>query len=183
MKTGIEEKAMKNYFRYLIVFSLLSVWANVSLAAMGEGILSGDDAQTANAEILLAEVAVFKSIREGITLSLVQCDIAGSCDPAASSAEVQQIIAALDLRIDGLTQRQQGSDDTAGLEDVLIAYVDEREGYSRFLEQLGFAPKEKKVVGEDIDEAELFGDEEEEKTETSEGQEQFDIFADEDEEL
>ena len=174
---------MKDYFRYLIVFSLLSLWANISLAAAGEEILSADDAQAADADALLAEVALFKSIRDGITLSFVQCDIADTCDPASSSGEVQQLIATLDLRIDGLTQRQQASDDTAGLEDVLVAYVDEREGYSRFLEKLGTGTEQGSVVGEDIDEAELFGDEEEEETEISETPDQFDIFADEDEEL
>ena len=173
---------MKNCFRYLIVFSLLPMWANISLAAAGGGILANDEAQTANSNALLTEVSVFKSIREGITLSLALCGSEDSCEPAASSGELQQLIATLDLRIDGLTQRQQASDDTAGLEDVLIAYVDEREGYARFLEKLGTGTEQGSVVGENIDEAELFGDGEEE-TETSEIPDQFDIFADEDEEL
>ncbi len=173
---------MNEYIRSLLVFALLSVWINVSFAVSGGGFLSSEDAQTADTDALLAEVAVFRSIRDGITLSLAQCDFSGSCEPAVTSDEVQQIISALDQRINGLSQRQQASDDGAGLEDVLIAYVDELDGFSGVLEKLGSISAEEAVIGGDIDESELFGSEEE-KTDTTENVDQFDIFADEDEEL
>jgi len=174
---------MKNTFRYLIVFCLLSGWTGVSVSAGGEWYLSSEDAQTADTTTLLAEVAVFKSIRAGISLSVAQCELTQACEPAASDVELKQLIAALDERIGGLSQRQQGSDDGAGLEDVLIAYVDELDGFKGFLDKIGSASQS---VVENIDESELFGDEAAGETESTEADaaEQFgDMFADEDEEL
>jgi hypothetical protein len=178
---------MKNYCRYLAVISLLSFWTSVSLA--GAGILSGDDAQAADPDALLAEVAVFKSIREGMTISVMQCSFDSACDASSNTKELKQLINALDQRIDGLSQRQQDDGDAAGLEDVLIAYVDERDGLSRVLKNVSSSSS---AVVEHIDEADLFGDEESsepasaetEATEATEATEQLDdMFSDEDEEI
>ena len=177
---------MKEYVRSLVAGIFLAFSANA--IAVGEGILSDEDGLEAEPEALLAEVAVFKGIREGLTLTFALCDIDIGCDPAASDSEVKQLLSALDQRIDGLTQRQQNSEDS-GLDDVLIAYFDEREGFSEILEKLGGSSESgSAVVGENIDEADLFGEDESEAEATAETEadsvEQFnDMFADEDEEL
>ncbi len=170
---------MKDYKRYLMVFCLLSLSANVSLSAETKGILSSEDAQVADADTLLAEVSLFKSILEGITLSVARCDKAQDCMPDASSGEVQQLMTTLDQRIESLGQRQQDADAEADLGAVLVAYVSEREGYSHFLEKLGSGSEHSPVV-ENIDESELFGNEEEKPVEIDKT---FDVFSDEDEEL
>ncbi len=185
---------MKNYFQYLVIFFLLSGWASVSLSATGAGILSSEDAQTASPEDLFDEVAVFKSIREGLTLSVTQCALTSACDAATNSRELQQILNALDKRIEALSQRQLDTGDSAGLEDVLVAYVDERGGLSRILEKIDDSTSS---VVEHIDDDELFDipaavdrpledGTAETVTETTgnETAEQLDdMFADEDEEL
>ena len=176
---------MKEYVRSLAAGIFLAF--SVGAIAVGEGILSDEDGLAAEPEALLAEVAVFKGIREGLTLTFALCDIDTGCDPAASDSEVKQLLSALDQRIDGLTQRQQDSEESEGLDDVLLAYFDEREGFSQILEKLG-GSSEAGVVGENIDEADLFGEDESEAEATAETEsdnaEQFnDMFAAEDEEL
>lgn len=174
---------MKDYFCNLVAFGLLSLLATGSLAATGEGILSSEEAQSANPDTLLAEVAVFKSIREGITLSVALCESDNSCKTEASSGEVEQLLAALDQRIESVTQRQQNTEDTEGLGELLIAYVSERQGYSRFLDKLASidhtsdnffeipaAVEEESAGGTEIESAEAV-------------EQMDDVFADEDEEL
>ena len=179
---------MKIYVRSLAAGIFLTFSANV--IAVGEGILSDEDGKAAEPEALLAEVAVFKGIREGLTLTFALCDIDIGCDPAASDSEVKQLLSALDQRIDGLTQRQQDAEESGGLDDILLAYFDEREGFSQIMEKLGGSSESgSAVVGENIDEADLFGEDESEaeataETEEADNLEQFsDMFADEDEEL
>ena len=172
---------MKDYFQYLIVFCLLSGWANVSLAVAGEGIMSNEAAQTASPDELMAEVAVFKNIRQGLTLSVTQCEFDSACDATPNSKEVQQVIDTIDKRVDGLSQRQQDAGNSAGLEDVLVAYGNERSGLSRVLKKINATTSS---VIEHIDEAELFdAATETESTEAGAAEEFGDMFADEDEEL
>lgn len=175
---------MKDYFYNLVGFSLLSLLASGSLAATGEGILSSEDAQTANPDTLLAEVAVFKSIREGITLSVALCESDNSCETDTSSVEVEQLLAALDQRIESLSQRQQSTEDTAGLGELLIAYVSERQGYSSFLDKLGSAEgtsdNNYEIPPAAVEEDSKAGTE----TDSAEAvQKMDDVFADEDEEI
>ncbi len=174
---------MKEIIRRPMALLLLVFLLSSNAMAADGGILSSEDGAVADPEALLAEVAVFKGIREGLTLSFATCDITNSCNPDATDGEIQQLIAAIDQRIDGLSQRQQNSEEPAGLEDVLIAYVDERDGLSRFLEKLGSIEENRSVIGADVDDAEIFGDTEEAAAETTENVDQFDMFADEDEEL
>lgn len=175
---------MKDYFYNLVAFSLLSLSVSGSLAATSEGILSTENAQSANPDALLAEVAVFKSIREGITLSVALCESDKPCETDASSDEVEQLIAALDQRIESIGQRQQSSEDTEGLGELLIAYVSERQGYSRVLDKLGAVDD----TGDDFFEIPPAAVEEDSKagtkTESAEAARKMDdVFADDDEDL
>ena len=170
---------MKNYFHYLAIFSLISVWSTTSVAAAG--LLSSEAAQSADPDALLAEVAVFKGMREGLTLSVMQCESTGDCAVAADTGEVQQVINAINSRIGGLEQRQVDAGNSAGLDDVLAAYGNEKGGLTRLLRKIESTPRS---VIENIDEDELFGDGESGDAEKAESSEQLnDMFADEDEEL
>ena len=173
---------MKDYWQYLIVLFLFSGWANVSMAAAGEGFISIEAAQTASADELLAEVAVFKSIRQGLTLSVTFCETTNTCDATPTSHEVQQVINAIDKRIEGLSQRQQEAGNSAGLGDVVVAYADERGGFARVLKKINDSNSS---VVENIDESEIFGDAggESETTEAETAEQFGDMFADEDEDL
>ncbi len=167
---------MKQYFCSLGVLTLLISVFNIALAATDGGILSEEDAQTANVETLLADVAVFTNIRQGIKLSMTQCENTENCQTAANTEELEQLIAALDGRIGGLSERRQSTGQPAGLGDVLVAYVDELEGYTRHLDNLQASSS----VVDNIDESELFSDDDEAISETKQ---MDDMFSDEDEEL
>ncbi len=168
-------------FRYTILFTCLATLMATS-AVNAAGLLSNEEAQTANEEALLSEVAVFKSIRQAMTLSLTLCETTGDCKASASTEEVEKVIEALDSRVEGLGLRQQEAGNSAGLEDVIVAYADERGGLSRVLKKAGSMNS---AVVENIEESELFGsDETAAPAAESGGAEQFsDMFADEDEEL
>jgi len=172
---------MKKIIRYLTITIFLSFNWQAGFAA--DGILSVEDSEAAAPDSLMAEVAIFKGIREGMTLSIALCEVSESCAPVASDDEVRQLISALDQRIDGLSKRQQNSEDTA-LADILIAYFDEREGFNSILEKIDVS-EDSSLFGEEIDDSELFGEEEVETEGTAETEavEEFDMFADEDEEL
>lgn len=146
------------------------------------GILSSDEAAVAGPELLMAEVAVFRSIRQAMTLSISRCETTGECDTVASREEVEQVISALDARVDGLGLRQEQAGNSAGLTDVIIAYADERGGLNRVMKKIGDIES---TVVERIDESELFGDDSEEESPAAEDSvDQFDdMFADEDEEI
>ena len=158
---------------------LLGVFGTVNAASL----LSSEEAQSASPEALMSEVAVFKSIRQAMTLSLTLCETTGECKASATEQEVQQVIDALDSRVEGLGLRQQEAGNSAGLEDVIVAYADERGGLTRVLKKVGDINS---AVVENIEETELFGSDEEDTAASAESDavEQFgDMFADEDEEL
>ncbi len=153
-------------------------------AANAAGILTDEEAAEATPEALMEEVAVFKNIRQAMTLSLSRCESEAKCDSAATTEEVQQMINAIDARVDGLGARQEAAGNSAGLTDVIVAYADERGGLNRVMKKVDsmISP-----VVENIDESELFGDDGDDSApaEDSGGEagEFSDLFADEDEEL
>jgi hypothetical protein len=167
---------MKQYFCSLGVLTLLISVFNIALAATDGGILSEEEAQTANVETLLADVTVFRNIRQGMKLFMAQCENMENCQTAANTDELEQLISVLDGRIGGLSERRQVTGQPSGLGDVLVAYVDELEGYTRHLDNLQASSS----VVDKIDESELFSDDDEA---TSEIKKMDDIFSDEDEEL
>ena len=150
-------------------------------AANAAGILTDEEAAEATPEALMEEVTVYKSIRQAMTLSLSVCESEAKCDSAATAEEVQQMINAIDERVDGLGARQEAAGNSAGLTDVIVAYADERGGLNRVMKKVDsmISP-----VVENIDESELFGDDSEPAEDGGgEGGEFNDLFADEDEEL
>ena len=166
-------------------FSLLVALLFTSVQLSAATILSAEEADSASNEALQSEVALFKSIRDGITLSMALCEGNADCQPNVSEDELTRLLETLDRRIDGLAQRQLGGEDSA-LADLMVAYVDEREGYAEFLSNMTEVSLEE-AVGEDLDEAELFGDDSGDAAPAAAAEEapaEFnDLFADEDEDL
>ena len=168
---------MKTTIRSFLFLLLASAFAGANAA----GILSDEEAAEATPEALMEEVAVFKSIRQAMTLSLSRCETEAVCDSAATAEEVQQMINAIDARVDGLGARQEAAGNSAGLADVIVAYADERGGLNRVMKK---ADSMVSPVVENIDESELFGDDSAPaEAAGGEGGEFNDLFSDEDEEL
>jgi hypothetical protein len=150
-------------------------------------ILTKDEAGRADAAALAAEAYLFKSIGMGIALSLAHCEGQDACTPPVSEDELQQLIDALNERINSLVERQEGGEDLA---DVLTAYVNQRENYLRYKEQLGglseeIAPEEGPSP-EVVEEAEVFVEEPKEAVVEEQPAEEvidFSIFEDVDEEV
>lgn len=170
-----------NLTRFTLLFTCLMTFVATG-SVTAAGLLSNEEAQSADPELLMSEVAVFKSIRQAMTLSHALCETSGNCKASASPEEVEKVIEALDSRVEGLGLRQQEAGNSAGLEDVIVAYANERGGLSRVLKKAGSMNS---AVVENIEESELFGsDDEAAPAAESGGAEQFsDMFADEDEEL
>lgn len=162
-----------------LVFALGLCLSGVTAA---QGVLSDEEAASATPDALMAEVTIFRNIRQAMTLSISRCESDGICDSAATEDEVQQVINALDARVEGLGQRQAAAGNSAGLADVIIAYADERGGLNRVMKRAGDMSM---PVVENIDESDIFGGEGgEAATGDGGGAEQFDdMFSDEDEEL
>ena len=167
---------MKNITKSFL-FLLLALGFGFAQAA---GILSDEEAAEASPEALMEEVAVFKSIRQAMTLSLSRCESEAMCDSAATAEEVQQMLNAIDARVDGLGARQEAAGNSAGLTDVIVAYADERGGLNRVMKKVDSMVS---PVVENIDESELFGDDAPAEEAGGEGGEFSDLFADEDEEI
>lgn len=167
--------------RKLIRHNLVIALGLYMSAAGAAGILSDEEAASATPEALMEEVAIYKSIRQAMTLSISRCESDGICDSAASEVEVQQVINALDARVEGLGQRQAAAGNSAGLSDVIVAFADERGGLNRVMKK---ASEMVPPVVENIDESDLFGDGDSGAAAGDGGAGEFDdMFSDEDEEL
>lgn len=118
---------------------LILVWAAFLLSPVQVGaanrILDNSEVELADAASLSAEAEVFKSIGLGISLSLASCADQQGCALNVDRDEIQHLLDTLDNRIDGLVVRQESGEED--FTEVLTAYVNERENYQRFLDQLG----------------------------------------------
>jgi len=152
-------------------------------------ILTSDEVSQADAQALIAETAVFKAIGMGIALSLAQCEGFEDCKPSVDQEELKQLLQALDNRIahiQGVVDNEEISEDN--LNEILTAYVDERENYLRYLDQLGYVSPE--IDEEFVEEfvVEEVKEKEKEKSVLIDAEIDFSIFEDadiefEDEEL
>jgi len=116
------------FIAYLFV-TLVSV--SVSAA-----ILDKDEAAEADLTMLEDETMLFQSIGMGIALSLAQCEGIDLCSLTVEESEIQELINTLDVRIDSLVLRQEQAEDPEGFDNVLTAYINERENYTTHLEKL-----------------------------------------------
>lgn len=119
---------------YSILLPAMLLLAGPMAYAQDVAILEDQDAGTAPAATLEAEAQLFETIRQGIALSLAQCEINPRCNATVNREELRRIVGKLETRLDALTARHSESGDPA-LEPVLLAYVETRDGYNKFLEQ------------------------------------------------
>ena len=105
------------------------------LAQEAKGILDDRDAVAAEPGALQAEAQLFETIRQGIALSIAECELTPKCKPTVNREELRRIVGKLETRLDALTSRHSESGDAA-LEPVMLAYVGARDGYTEFLTKL-----------------------------------------------
>ena len=116
-----------------ILLACMSV-VNVSYTFAATGrILDGIEAEQADQKTLIAEANIFNSIGMGIALSLAQCEDQEQCQ-VVNANELEQLLGTLNERIDDLIRRQQGGD--SDYDELLSLYVDQRENYLRYQDQL-----------------------------------------------
>lgn len=116
-----------------IVTYFLILLTSINLSA---AILDKSEAAEADISLLQDETIVFQSIGMGIALSIAQCEGIDLCSLTVEESEIQELINALDTRINSLILRQEEAEDQEGLDKVLTAYVNERDNYSAHLEKL-----------------------------------------------
>ena len=119
--------------KFKISAYLLLLLINVNVLA---AILDKKEAEQADLSLLEGETRVFQSIGMGIALSIAQCEGIDLCSFTVDEDEIQELINALETRIDSLVLRQEEIEDPEGLEKVLMAYVNERDNYTSHLEKL-----------------------------------------------
>lgn len=159
-------KLIGNLLVYLLVMA-----APFTFAATGR-ILEGIEAEQADKAALVAEANIFKSIGMGIALSLAQCEGQDQCQ-VIDAGEIEQLLGALDVRINNLILRQGGGE--GEYTEVLTVYIDQREKYLKYQDKLeeiiGTAAAVDETV-QDSSETQAFG------TDEQEGEVDLSIFED-----
>jgi hypothetical protein len=115
---------------YLILFTL---FINVNVSAV---ILTSEEVEQADLSLLVDETKVFQSIGMGIALSLAQCEGIDLCSLTVEEREIRELINALESRIGSLILKQEEAEDPVGIDNVLTAYMNERDSYNAHLEKL-----------------------------------------------
>ena len=103
-------------------------------------ILNDEYAAGADVLILKNEIDIFSTIQSGVTLSVVECELVETCSASVKIDEVDQLITTIESRINSLSTRYTESGDAA-LEEVLVSYVDIRDGYNELLEKMNTMPQ------------------------------------------
>jgi len=144
-------------YRHSIVALLLvsaAMWSPVQ-AQESIGVLNDKDADQADAGALQAEASLFESIRQGMELSIAQCELTPKCTPTVSREELHRIVGKLETRLDAVTARHSAQGDAA-LEPVMLAYVETRDRYNEFLTKVDrILPPESESGGRNFDAVDL----------------------------
>ncbi len=117
----------------MIFLFIMALLINVNVFAV---ILNNEEVEQADLASLQNETKVFQSIGMGIALSLAQCEGVDLCSLTVEESEIRELLNTLESRIGTLVLKQEEADDPAGLNDVLTAYMDERDSYTAHLEKL-----------------------------------------------
>lgn len=105
-------------------------------AAVTGQILPDETFAEADADSLKAEARLFVRIKDGVMLTLAECEIsADACSPSVGIREVERLLETIDMRITMLTERYTETGNPE-LEKALLVYADAREGYTKALEKL-----------------------------------------------
>jgi len=111
-----------------------AITLSVPVLAAQADVLDINEIPDADVTTLLEDTKVFNTIGMGIALSIAECTGKDICEPTVDEDEIEQLIEALDQRIEGVVSRQQNSEEE--LTNVITAYVDTKEKYSDYLQKL-----------------------------------------------
>ena len=117
----------------IVCLILLTLVSNVNVYAV---ILTNEEVEQADLSLLVDEAKVFQSIGMGIALSLAQCEGIDLCSLTVEESEIRELLKALESRIGSLILKQEEAEDPAGIDNVLTAYINERDSYNAHLEKL-----------------------------------------------
>jgi hypothetical protein len=142
MACGIETMVAEIYkiihnrvYKTLLVCILCTSFYNVNAQ-----ILAADTANNASLGILKQEVEVFSTIRNGLYLSVAECELFDQCNANVNKGEIEQLLGVIDNRINLLSARYTVTTE-ADLESILVSYVDVRDGYSNILQKMESLPQ------------------------------------------
>jgi hypothetical protein len=121
--------------RRFMAAGLLCGTAALACAQESRGILDDKDAKNAVMDVLRTETQLLETIRQGIALSIAQCELTPECAPTVSREELRRIIGKIETRLDVLSARH-ASVGNEELEPVMLAYAESRDGYNEFLSRL-----------------------------------------------
>ena len=121
-------------FHVLLSGAILFLMPAPGFPATGR-ILDDNEASLADATALTAEAELFKSIGMGIALAIYQCAEESTCKPNVSKDELGHLLNTLDKRISDLATREQ--EQQGAFTEVITAYVNQREEYLRYQNELG----------------------------------------------
>ncbi|MEJ2094674.1 MAG: hypothetical protein P8X93_05790 [Gammaproteobacteria bacterium] len=129
----------------LILFLIINYIPGVN----ANEILEQVEVQEAEAKVLEAEAAMFKSIGMGLAISLAHCDEDTDCNIAVSETEIEKLLNALNDRINGLVLRLESGD--TNIEDALVMYANQRDQYIQYQETLADMTPETGAASGEVD--------------------------------
>jgi len=114
------------------------------LESVSAVILNKEAFEQADINSLQQESVLFQSIGMGIAISLAKCDGVELCELTVNEKELNELINALDKRIEVLTLKQEAVDNPDEFQQVLIAYVNTRDNFGQHMDKL-------KTIKSDLD--------------------------------
>jgi exonuclease VII small subunit len=129
----------------LILFLIINYIPGVN----ANEILEQVEVQEAEAKVLEAEAAIFKSIGMGLAISLAHCDEDTDCNIAISETEIEKLLITLNDRINGLVLRLESGD--TNIEDALVMYANQRDQYIQYQETLADMTPETSAASGEVD--------------------------------
>jgi len=139
---------------------MLPVLAGALLLTIGNAhgqILEETVLDSADSAKFQQEIAIFTTIKDGIALSVAECELVDTCSVNVNRGEVEQLITVIDTRVNVLSLRYTESVDS-GLESVLVAYADTRDGYKSLLDKMNSMPQfaQQQDVASDLETDDFF---------------------------
>ncbi|HEY5703032.1 MAG TPA: hypothetical protein VIV20_06130 [Gammaproteobacteria bacterium] len=131
MRVNLINVMHKKMSQGLLIFFLI---INYIPGVNANEILEQVEVQEAEAKVLEAEAAMFKSIGMGLAISLAHCDENTDCNIAVSETEIEKLLNTLNDRINGLVLRLESGD--TNIEDALVMYANQRDQYIQYQETL-----------------------------------------------
>lgn len=152
LSVNSHKNTTNGFYKTLLVCILCMVFLKANAQ-----ILTEDTAGEATMDLLKQEVSVFSTIRNGLSLSVAECELFEQCTANVNKGEIEQLLGVIDDRINLLSTRFTLTPD-ADLESVLIGYVDVRDDYSAILDKIQTLPEFEHQVGSDDIGLDLYGE-------------------------